>query len=150
MTARQEWSTAGRVAWLVGACLLWAGVIAASPWIPTAAGVVDLTGVTMIATMVTCGSAVSLALGALLGRARAYWTLAACAAVGPFLWVLDVVVHSDPDVHTSDAPALLLVPLALVFVSSPLAVGALAGRACGVRHPGGEPAPRAACSGVDR
>jgi hypothetical protein len=137
MTIRQGASAAWRVAWLLGACLLWAGVVAASPWFPTAAGVRDLTGVTVVATMVTCGSAVSLVLGALLGRARAYWTLAACAAVGPFLWVLDVVLHSDPDVHTSDAPALFLVPLALVFINSPLAVGALAGQACGARHPRG-------------
>lgn len=120
---------------LVSASMLWATVITVSPWLPWAAGIVDLTGVTVILSMLVCGFVPSLLLGGLLGRARACWALATCAALGPFLWILDFTVLSDPDVHSSDAVAIAFAgALALGLVSVPLLGGAIAGRWCASRR----------------
>jgi hypothetical protein len=134
-TACQGATTAGSAAGLVSASLLWATVIAVCPWLPTTVGIADLTGVTVILSMLFCGFVPSLLLGGLLGRARACWALATCAALGPSLWILDFTVLSDPDVRSSVPVAVAFMgALALGFVSAPLMGGAIAGRWCSRRH----------------
>ncbi|MFF6995368.1 hypothetical protein ACFY93_10465 [Streptomyces sp. NPDC008313] len=106
-------------------------MIAVSPWLPSTLGILDLSGITAILSMLLCGILPSLLLGALLGRARACRLLAACGAAGPLLWILDFTVFSDPDVQSSDALAVVIAAfLALWLVSAPLAAGAAAGRGC--------------------
>ncbi|MGW1006632.1 hypothetical protein [Streptomyces sp. NPDC002520] len=116
--------------------LVWAAVIAAGPWLPTAVGMVDLTGVTVILSMLLCSVVPSSLLGVYLGRANACWAVAVCGVVGPALWILDFTVFSDPDVHSSDAAGALFFMglLALGLISAPLLAGAAAGWSC--RRPG--------------
>jgi hypothetical protein len=121
----------GNSAGLPSVSLLWATVIAVSPWLPMAVGIVDMTGVTVILSMLICGFLPSFLLGALLGRARACWALATCGALGPSLWILDFTLFSDPDVHSSVPVAVAItVTLAFGFVCAPLIGGAIAGRWC--------------------
>ena len=129
----RQWATiAGRSAGLVLTCLLWAAVIAVSPWLPAAVGILDLSGVAVILSMLICGVVPSALLGAVLGRDRACRLLATCGVVGPCLWIADFTVLSDPDVHSSNAVAVAFaVALAVVLVVVPLMGGAVAGRMCG-------------------
>lgn len=130
-TACHEAATVGRSIGLLSASLAWATVVVVGPWLPTAAGVADLTGVAVMLSMVVCGSVPSLLLGALLGRARACWALATCAVSGPALWILDFTVPGDPDVRSSVPVAVYISgTLALGLVSAPLLVGAVAGWWC--------------------
>lgn len=134
-TACQGATSAGSSVGLVSASLLWATMIAFSPWLPATMGIADLTGVTVLLSMLLCGIVPSLLLGSLLGRARACWALATCTALGPTLWILDFTSFSDPDVHSSDSMAVAFVGgLALGFVSAPLVGGAIAGRWRSRRH----------------
>ncbi|MFE0631889.1 hypothetical protein ACFW3D_33670 [Streptomyces sp. NPDC058864] len=111
--------------------LLWAAVIASSPWLPTLMGIVDLSGVSIMLSMLICSLLPSFLLGALLGRTRSFRLLAACGVMGPALWILDFTARSDPDVHSSNALAVAFaVLLALVLVVVPLAGGAMAGWSC--------------------
>lgn len=108
-TACQGATSAGSSVGLVSASLLWATMIAFSPWLPATMGIADLTGVTVLLSMLLCGIVPSLLLGSLLGRARACWALATCTALGPTLWILDFTSFSDPDVHSSDSMAVAFV-----------------------------------------
>ncbi|MFE7169788.1 hypothetical protein [Streptomyces sp. NPDC057616] len=128
----REWATtAGESAGLVSMCVLWAAVVAVSPWLPEVVGILDLSGVSVFLSMLICGVVSSLLLGVLLGRARACRLLATCGAAGPCLWILDLTVLSDPDVHSSDAVAVAFAGvLGLVLVIAPLMAGAVAGRFC--------------------
>jgi hypothetical protein len=129
--ARQRATTAGGSGGLLPMCLLWAMAVAVSPWLPMAVGILDLSGVSVILSMLICSFVPSLLLGTLLGRARACRLLAACGAAGPCLWALDLTVFSDPDVQASNAVAVALAGvLALVLVIAPLMGGAAAGRLC--------------------
>jgi hypothetical protein len=129
--ARQRATTAGGSDGLLSMCLLWATVVAVSPWLPEAVGILDLSGVSVILSMLICGVVPSLLLGVLLGRARACRLLATCGVMGPCLWIFDFTALSDPDVHASDAVTVALAgALGLVLVVAPLMGGAAAGRVC--------------------
>ncbi|MFD5477568.1 hypothetical protein [Streptomyces hawaiiensis] len=130
-TARPGATGMWRSAGLISMSLLWATVIAVSPWLPSAVGILDLTGLTAILSMLICGLVPSLLLGTLLGRARACRLLAMCGVAGPALWILDFTVFSDPDVHSSHAVAVAFAgALALGLISAPLMGGAVVGRYC--------------------
>jgi hypothetical protein len=128
----REWATTmGASAELLSASLLWATGVAVGPWLPIAMGVLDLTGITLLLSMLICGFVPSLLLGGLLGRARAWRLLAACGAVGPCLWIADFTIMSDPDVHTDGAMVVAAVGFViLVLIIAPLVAGAVAGRIC--------------------
>ena len=129
--ARQWATTAEDSAGVVSMCVLWATVVAVSPWLPAVVGILDLSGVSVFLSMLICGVVSSVMLGVLLGRTRACRLLAMCAAVGPCLWILDFTVFSDPDVHSSDAFAVAFAgALGLVLVIAPLMAGAVAGWFC--------------------
>ncbi|MEU7723216.1 hypothetical protein [Streptomyces tibetensis] len=102
-----------------------------SPWLPSTVGILDLTGVAVVLSMLLFGPAPSFLLGALLGRARATWPVATCGAAGPLLWILDFTVFSDPHVRSSTAVAVAFAGAsASALVSVPLLGGATAGRFC--------------------
>lgn len=111
---------------------VWAAVIGVSPWLPAAAGVEeDLSGVSVVLSMVACGLVASLLLGASLGRARSWSLLAACAVLGPAVWVFDFTALGDPDVHADPAFAVLGMGfLGFWALDAPLLAGALASRFC--------------------
>ncbi|MFG2881803.1 hypothetical protein ACGFYV_05670 [Streptomyces sp. NPDC048297] len=133
MTGHQREAVVEGFAKIAPATVLWAALIAAAPWLPAAVGMVDLTGVTVMLSMLLCSVVPSSLLGVFLGRARACWAVAACGVVGPVLWLLDVTVFGDPDVHSpDDAGALFFTGLlALGLISAPLMAGAAAGWSCG-------------------
>jgi hypothetical protein len=95
-----------------------------------AVGIADMTGVAALLSMLACGLVPSLVLGAFLGRARAYWTLAACGLLGSSLWIVDFTLFSDPDVHSSSVALVFVGALSLGLVGVPLVWGAMAGRWC--------------------
>ncbi|MER5834506.1 hypothetical protein ABT116_27660 [Streptomyces sp. NPDC002130] len=129
--ARGRAMTVGRSAGLIATSLAWATLITVSPWLPSTVGILDLTGVAAVLSMLILGPVPSFLLGTLLGRARATWLVATCGAAGPSLWILDFTVFSDPDVRSSTAVAVASAgALALGLVSAPLLAGAAAGRFC--------------------
>ncbi|MEU5397074.1 hypothetical protein [Streptomyces tibetensis] len=129
--ARQGAMAVGRSAGLIATSLVWATLITVSPWLPSTMGILDLTGVALALSLLVFGPVPSFLLGTLLGRARATWLVATCGAVGPFLWILDFTVFSDPHVRSSTAVAVAFAGAsALGLVSVPLLGGAAAGRFC--------------------
>jgi hypothetical protein len=65
--ARQGAMTPGRVAGLITTSLVWATLITVSPWLPGTVGILDLSGVAAVLSMLVFGPAPSFLLGALLG-----------------------------------------------------------------------------------
>jgi hypothetical protein len=111
--------------------VLWATVIAVSPWLPLALGIADLSGAALMLSMLACGFVPSLVLGAVLGRARFCWALAVCALLGPAIWIFDITVLGDPAVHDDPATGIVFMGLlAFWIVDAPLLMGATAGRGC--------------------
>uniref|UniRef100_UPI0031E3F261 hypothetical protein n=1 Tax=Streptomyces hawaiiensis TaxID=67305 RepID=UPI0031E3F261 len=118
-----------RSAGLVATSLVWAALITVSPWLPSTVGVLDLSGVAAVLSMLIFGPVPSFLLGTLLGRARATWLVAVCGAAGPSLWILDFTVFSEPGVRSSTAVAVACAgALAVGLVSAPFLGGAAAGR----------------------
>ncbi len=113
------------------ASLWWAALVIVSPWIPRALDVTDLSGVSVVLSMLAFGSVPSLLLGIRLGRARACEVLGVCAALGPWLWILDFAVFGDPSVHSPYWEEIVVPGIfAACLVVAPLAGGAFAGWCC--------------------
>jgi hypothetical protein len=116
---------------LVSASALWAAGIGVSPWLPEILGIFDPTAISLILSMIFCGFAPSLLLGAFLGRARACRLLATCGTGGPGLWMIDLWIMRDPDVHASDSPYAAFIGVSiLILIIAPLVGGAVGGRTC--------------------
>ena len=110
----------------------WIGLVALSPWVPVVLNIQDLTGVSILLSLVALGTLPAFVLGTGLGRTRSWSVLVTSAGVSTAVLLVDFTAFGDPDVRIGNMAGyvvdLLLVILALI--EAPLLGGACAGRCC--------------------
>ncbi|MFF2518763.1 hypothetical protein [Streptomyces sp. NPDC058086] len=94
-------------------------------------GVLDLTGIALVLSMLICGFVPSLLLGGSSGVPVPGGCWQRAALWGRAFWIADFTIMSDPNVHTDGAVVVAAVGFViLVIIIAPLMAGAVAGRIC--------------------